>query len=129
MLRDLAEFQRRMTGLSTIMSQARAAIPDRVMASDRTGAVTVELGPDGLPESIRFHENWSRLVPSEQLGDAVVEACRSGAAQRMTAWAEVMEPFQLVMPVQRRDGGPGWRPRSGLPVAGSSAALSAAATI
>lgn len=90
MLRELKEFQHQLSGLSGLMSRVRQGLPDRVEASDNTGAVSVILALDGLPESISIDLNWPRLVSSDGLGDAVVEACQRAGVTRMGQWAAAM---------------------------------------
>src|SRR5262249_23720829 len=68
-----------------------AALPERVEATDSSGTVHVSLGPDGLPVSMHVGPGWRRGVGPEGLGSAVAEACRSATAERIAAWARMLE--------------------------------------
>ena len=67
-----------------------AAAPQRVEATDDSGAVQVVLGQDGLPESIQVAEDWLRLVGSEALGDVVTQASVAAVARRGQLWSEAL---------------------------------------
>ncbi len=89
-MRDLARLHRYASGLSNLMASAQSRSPQQAEGSDNTGAVWVVLGPDGLPETIRVESQWRRVLGSADIGDAVVEASRVAANQRMASWTRTL---------------------------------------
>jgi hypothetical protein len=73
------------------MTAAQSSSPQRAEGRDSTGAVRTVLGPDGLPETIRLEPDWQRVLDPACVGDAVVEAARVAANQRLAAWTRALD--------------------------------------
>ncbi|MFC1402375.1 MULTISPECIES: hypothetical protein [Streptacidiphilus] len=70
-------------------------------ATDRSGAVTVRLALDGLPESVRLHAGWRRTTSASALGSAVVEAAQLAVAERVTQWSRDLVAKGIAGPQQQ----------------------------
>jgi hypothetical protein len=90
-LRDLRRLQQYAAGLRGLLTDADAHAPQQAAGADRTGAVSVLLGPDGLPNSVRVAPDWPQWVRPEDLGAAVLEAGQAAAGQRLAAWTEALD--------------------------------------
>jgi hypothetical protein len=58
LLRDLRQLQQYAAGLRGLLTDADAQAPQQAVGTDRTGTVSVVLGPDGLPNSVRVTSDW-----------------------------------------------------------------------
>jgi hypothetical protein len=87
---QLRGLQRYAAGLRDSIAQAQAHAPGHAEATDRSGAVRVVLGPDGLPKSVRVEPDWQRRLDPAVFGDAVVEAFQAAAGERMAAWSQTL---------------------------------------
>ena len=90
LLAALRQFQRYATATHNLLAQAEARVPNRVEAADRSGAIRVVLGGDGLPESIVVGADWQHRLTAAGFGAAVLEACQIAAGKRMTAWSQTL---------------------------------------
>jgi hypothetical protein len=88
LLRELSRLQRYAAGLRELLSEAQAESPRQTEATDRSGAVRMVLGPDGLPVSIRVAAGWERKIAPAAFGGAVAEAFSAAARERMAAWTQ-----------------------------------------
>jgi hypothetical protein len=91
-----SELQKTLEGIDS-------AMPERSEATDRSGAVRVVLGTEGLPETFRVATDWNRRIDPRSLGEAVVEACEAAMQQRLAAWAQVLEDQGLMERIRRID--------------------------
>lgn len=91
LLADLAQLQSYAAGLQSLLQDARASSPETAQGSDRSGAVTMTIGQDGLPLSIRVGADWARKIQPAAFGDAVVEASQAALGERMAAWVSALE--------------------------------------
>jgi hypothetical protein len=81
LLGSLQRLQQRASQLQALMSDVRSRTPQTATSTDRSGAVTVTLGPDGFPATIRVAADWRRRIDPSALGNAVVEAGQPQAAR------------------------------------------------
>jgi hypothetical protein len=89
-LRDLHRLGRRAAKVGQVFADMQQAAPAHSEGSDRRGAVTAALGPDGLPDTIRVHPDWRGKLPAGAFGAAVAEACASASRQRAAAWSHAL---------------------------------------
>lgn len=74
----LERIRRGTAALRALMAERPGA--SGITGSDASGAITVALGEDGLPERIDLDDGWRRAVGAEGLAAAVTRAC-GGATQ------------------------------------------------
>jgi hypothetical protein len=91
MLRDLQQIGRRAAELGRVFADMQQAAPAHTEGSDRSGAVTAALGPDGLPETIRVHPDWRKKLAAPAFGAAVAEACARAFRRRAAVWAHSLD--------------------------------------
>lgn len=91
MIKELMQFQQYTTKLQQLMSDMHNQMPRHADGVDSQGAVTVRLGADGLPESIKVASDWQRRQPPESMGPAVVEAFGSAMSDRMERWSRAVQ--------------------------------------
>lgn len=91
LLAQFAQMQKYMSAMHNMINRAQAYAPREAKGADETGTVTVVLGPNGLPASYRFVEDWDEHVRPEELGNAVVEAFQAAVTKRMAQWSETLE--------------------------------------
>jgi hypothetical protein len=91
LLADLARLQSYAAGLQSLLEEARASSPQTAQGSDRSGAVTMTIGQDGLPLSIRVGADWARKIQPTAFAAAVVEASQAAQGERMGAWVTALE--------------------------------------
>jgi DNA-binding protein YbaB len=72
--------------LNQTVADAERQIPSQLQGTDRSGAVLITLGSDGLPKSIEIDDEWTRRLRPEALGGAVVQAFNVTAEKRLSAW-------------------------------------------
>ncbi|MFF7634486.1 hypothetical protein ACFZB9_15225 [Kitasatospora sp. NPDC008050] len=87
-LRDLQQMNTFLGELTGALAQARDVLPSRSEGTDRSGTVTVVLGPDDLPRSIDVASNWQQRLSAAELGGAVVEAGQAASVARLSVWQE-----------------------------------------
>jgi hypothetical protein len=90
-LRDLQQISRRAAELGRVFADMQQAAPAHSEGSDRSGAVTAALGPDGLPKTIRVHPDWRKKLAAAAFGAAVGEACGRAWRRRAEAWAHALD--------------------------------------
>ncbi|WP_413103528.1 YbaB/EbfC family nucleoid-associated protein [Streptomyces sp. Inha503] len=90
-IRELQQFQQHAENLRQLMSDMHDQVPRSSEGTDAQGAVSVTLGGDGLPESIKLASDWQRRRRAEDLGGAVVEAFESAMSDRMERWSRSLE--------------------------------------
>jgi DNA-binding protein YbaB len=61
-----------------------------VRGTDTAGVVTVAVDDAGRVDGVAIAADWRQKLPQLRLGPAVVEAIRSAALQRFTAWGEAI---------------------------------------
>lgn len=86
----LERLQRYAAGLQGLLAQAQEQAPPSATGQDATGSVRVEVGPDGLPESIVVGAEW-RGARGADLEAAVQEAGAAAMTGRMTEWSQALE--------------------------------------
>ncbi|MGW2327153.1 hypothetical protein ACWC5C_15445 [Streptomyces sp. NPDC001700] len=89
--RGMQEFQQYAEKLQQLMTDMQDKVPQHATGEDAQGAVSVTLGPDRLPESIRVASDWQRRQPAENLGPAVVDAYGSAMSEQMDGWSRTLE--------------------------------------
>lgn len=89
---DLERVQRQALAVRGMLDSAEAESvpPARAVGTDRSGAITVVLGADGLPDSLRAAPDWERKIHPEQFAPAVDEASNAASAGQMNATAEAL---------------------------------------
>lgn len=87
-IRDLVQMQQFARGIQELLAAAQRGAPARSEGEDRTGSVNVTLGADGLPDSFRIRQGWSRRIAADKFGAAVMEAAEEAMSARMAAWAQ-----------------------------------------
>jgi DNA-binding protein YbaB len=91
MIKELMQFQQYTTKLQQLMSDMHNQMPRHADGVDSQGAVTVRLGADGLPETIKVSSDWQRRQSPEAIGAAVVEAFGSAMSDRMERWSRAVQ--------------------------------------
>ncbi|MFF7653398.1 YbaB/EbfC family nucleoid-associated protein [Streptomyces sp. NPDC007983] len=89
--RGMREFQQYAEQLQQLMTDMQEQIPQHAVGEDVQGAVTVQLGPDKLPESIKVASDWERRQSPDGLGQAVFEAYESALRELMEGWSRSLE--------------------------------------
>ena len=85
LLAGLRDLQASAEGLAVAMRQvgAEAGLPVEAVGADRTGAIRVWVGADGLPDRAEVSAGWQgRLGPSE-FAKAVTQAGRAAVAAQL----------------------------------------------
>jgi hypothetical protein len=91
MLRDLELLSHRGERFRQLFADLGQAAPGHSQGSDRSGAVMVVLGPEGLPDAIRVHPNWRERLPVGALAAAVAEASALALQHRQAQWAQALD--------------------------------------
>lgn len=88
------------TGPELLQRQASAIqeIADRTPTAPATGtdgseSVTMTVGPDGFPDSLRVVPDWERTLGAERLALAITEAGRAARSRQMAATADALQRF------------------------------------
>ncbi|MFI8456607.1 hypothetical protein [Kitasatospora sp. NPDC085464] len=87
-LRDLQQMSAFLGDLTHALAETRDILPQRSEGTDRTGSVTVVLGPEDLPLSITVEAGWQQRLSPEALGGAAVEAGQAAAVNRLSVWQQ-----------------------------------------
>jgi hypothetical protein len=103
---QFAQIQRYAAGLQGLLAEAQAMAPKRSQGADRSGAVRVTTGPDGLPVSFQVAPDWRSKVAAEAFGAAVVEACQAAIGDRLATWTNTLAEDGWQDKVERLKGGP-----------------------
>jgi hypothetical protein len=103
---QFAQIQRYAAGLQGLLAEAQAMAPGRSQGADRSGAVHVTIGPDGLPSSFRVAPDWKRKLQAETFGSAVLEACQAATGERLSAWTNALADDGWQDKVERLKGDP-----------------------
>ena len=90
-IQELARIQRYAAGLLGLLNQAQAQAPRAAEGADSSGAVRVQLGPGGFPESVRVESGWERRLRPEAFGAAVGEAFQAAMGERLAAWTTTLQ--------------------------------------
>lgn len=91
LLAELAQLHDYAQGLQGLLATAREAAPAASSGSDRTGTVTVALGPDGLPESFQVRPDWHRTIAAAAFAGVVLEAFQAAVGERLKAWTGTLD--------------------------------------
>jgi hypothetical protein len=89
-IQDLERLSRRAAGLHLLLEEAQHARPERAEGADRSGALLVTLGPDGLPRSFRVAADWAQKLQASSFGAAVNEACLAASQAWQAAWSRAL---------------------------------------
>jgi hypothetical protein len=103
---QFAQIQRYAAGLRGLLAEAQAMAPGQSHGSDRSGALRVTIGPDGLPNAFRIAPDWKRRIEAESFGSAVLEACQAAIGERLSAWTTALADDGWQDKVERLKGGP-----------------------
>lgn len=87
---QFARMQKYTAALRHLLADAQDRAPHEASGTDRTGAVQVVLGPDGLPKKVRVDPSWQRTLGAAGVGPAVMEASQAALKERMDAWTEAL---------------------------------------
>lgn len=110
LMRQFAQLQRYTAALHQLIATAREQSPLHSAGADATGAVRVELGPDGLPTTFRVDGRWHRMLAPEEFGAAIVQACQAAIAERLAQWSESLRSNGWQQQAARLRGGPDAQP-------------------
>jgi hypothetical protein len=110
LMAQFAQLQRYTAALHQLITTAQEQSPRRSEGADATGAVRVELGPDGLPTIFRVDGRWDRMLAPEEFGAAVVQACQAAIGERMAEWTESLQSSGWQHEAARLRGGPDAQP-------------------
>jgi len=88
---DLNELTAELRELSRAFGVADASLREPAEGSDATGAVTVVLDAAGRVSDVRPAARRRDRLPSDQVGDAVVEAAQAAAVNRLDAWSQALD--------------------------------------
>jgi len=110
LMAQFAQLQRYTAALHQLIATAQEQSPRRSAGADATGAVRVELGPDGLPSSFRVDGRWGRMLKPEEFGAAVVRACQAATGERLAQWSESLRSSGWQREAARLRGGPDTQP-------------------
>lgn len=103
---QFAQIQRYAVGLQGLLAEAQAMAPGRSQGVDRSGAVRVTIGPDGLPSSFRVAPDWQTKLEADTFGSAVLEACQAAIGDRLAAWTSALADDGWQDKVESLKGGP-----------------------
>ncbi|WP_143219241.1 hypothetical protein [Actinokineospora bangkokensis] len=90
LMAQFAQMQKYTAALHGLMTAAQEHAPRHAEGTDGSGLVRVELGPDGLPVSIRVAAEWTRRITAEGFAGAVVEAAQAAMSERMREWTQAL---------------------------------------
>jgi len=107
---QFAQLQRYTAALHQLITTAREQSPRRSAGADATGAIRVELGPDGLPTTFRVDGRWDRMLAPAEFGAAVVRACQAATGDRLAQWSESLRSSGWQQQAARLRGGPDAQP-------------------
>jgi hypothetical protein len=96
---DMGRAQRQAERLRRLVAETRGDLPGRTEGTDRTGAVRVVLGGDGLPTSIEVAADWQHRVVASAFGDAVLDAFDTATRARVEAWSAALRRPRPAAPV------------------------------
>lgn len=101
LLAELAQLHEYAQGLQGLLATARQAAPAASSGSDRTGTVTVALGPDGLPESFQVRPGWHRTIAPVAFAGLVLEAFQAAVGERLKTWTGTLDDQDWRADVER----------------------------
>lgn len=110
LMAQFAQLQRYTAALHQLITTAREQSPRRSDGTDATGAVRVELGPDGLPTTFRVDGRWDRMLAPGEFGAAVVRACQAATGERLTQWSASLQSSGWQHEADGLRGGPDTQP-------------------
>ncbi len=93
--RQFAQMQGYAAALHSLIIDAQAQAPQHAEGADRSRAVRVVLGPDGLPATFRVESDWKRRIEPTAFGAAVLEAFQAAVSDRLSAWTRTLEDDRL----------------------------------
>jgi hypothetical protein len=82
-------------GLQQMIEKVNSQVPSRVDGFDPSGAVSVVVGPDGLPAEIHVSDDWTFRLMAERLADAVMGAFTAAFYERLRAWTTAYDAEDL----------------------------------
>lgn len=91
LVKQFSQMQNYAAALHSLIADAEAQAPRHSEGADRSSAVRVVLGPDGLPVAFRVAADWNRRIGPMAFGAAVVEAFQSAVGDRLAAWSKTLE--------------------------------------
>lgn len=106
LLAQFAQIQRYAAGLQGLLAEAQAVAPQHSEGTDKSGAIRVQLGPDGIPMSFRVSGDWAQRLEPAAFGPAVVEACEAAIGHRLEEWTGSLDEDDWQDKVERLKGGP-----------------------
>jgi hypothetical protein len=100
---ELERLRRYATELHNLMAEAESVAPQRVEATDRSGAVRMTIGPDALPESLRIAGDWKQKLQPAAVGAAVIDAYGECVRQRVAEWTRVLDNHNVADRMRQLD--------------------------
>jgi hypothetical protein len=91
MMTELSRLQRYASALQGLLQEAQAWSPDGAQGTDGSGAVSMTVGADGLPVSVRVSSDWNRRIRPDAFAAAVVEASRAAQGEWAASWIDALE--------------------------------------
>lgn len=92
LVRALQQIQQQADAVRRLIVDAQTVVPARAEGDDASGGLSLIVGPDGLPESLRVAADWrDRLAPGH-FADAVLEAFAAASENRMAVWMRPWRP-------------------------------------
>ncbi len=90
LVRALQQIQQQADAVRRLIVDAQTFAPARAEGDDASGGLSLIVGPDGLPESLRVAADWrDRLTPGH-FADAVLEAFAAASEGRMAVWMRAL---------------------------------------
>jgi hypothetical protein len=83
---QFAQMQQFVSNVHDLMTAAADRAPWRSEGADKSGAVRVTLGSDGLPTSFRIENDWTSKIDPAAFGGAVLQAFEVAVSDRMRTW-------------------------------------------
>ena len=78
-----------------MIEKVNSQVPSRVDGFDTSGAISVVVGPDGLPASIHVSDDWTFRLMAERLAEAVMGAFTAAFYERLRAWTTAYDVEDL----------------------------------
>jgi hypothetical protein len=88
---ELNRFRQYAGALQKMVARAQSMAPQSSEGADRSGAIRMVLGKNGLPESIKVTADWQSRLTAEVFSNAVTEAFQVAAGRRLEAWTKLLE--------------------------------------
>jgi hypothetical protein len=88
---ELDRLARYATELRDLIADAESMAPERVEATDQSGAIRMAIGRDLQPATITVANDWAERLDPRALGAAVAEAYQACTQQLSAQWSQALE--------------------------------------